>query len=340
MKASCFYGAGQPFKVEEIPRPEVSADEVLIKVKAAGICHGELHAQDGTLTPSRIPMVLGHEISGEIAGMGRDVKDFQIGDRVLVHVLLACGKCEYCVAGTELMCVDRGEIGLTHDGGLAEYTKAPIQNVFKIPDELSFEEAAILTDSLAAPFNAVQRADIRLGYKVAVYGVGGLGLNVVQLSKMRGAGVIAVDIFDGKLENAKGMGADFTVNAREKDPVQAVKDHTGGYGAHIAFEVVGTKETIEQAVRSVRRGGKIIVIGGGGESFSVPIRYLLWNDLTIKAGFASPKSNIPVLIELVRTGKINLKKVITHRFPLTEINTALKVLREGIGSPGRIIITP
>jgi len=339
MKAALMYGVKQPLRVEkDYPTPRPGMKEVLVKVMASGICGTDLHIIDGEIQVKKLPIILGHEISGEVAEVGENVNEFSKGDRVLV--VGGCGKCKYCLAGQDNLCETREVPGIDVDGGFAEYVKVPANNVMKVPDEISYEEAAISTDSLATPFHALQKLDVRLGQTVAVFGTGGLGMNLIQLAKLAGAKVIAIGRRDEKLRIAKELGAEEVINMAKVDPVKRVKELMNGEGVDVAFEVIGLKKTIEQTISCVRKGGKVGIIGGGPEAFCVPIRQLLWNDLSIVACFGALRSEFPVFLELVRTGKINLKRMITHRFPLDDINKALRTLRERIGNPIRIVVLP
>lgn len=338
MKAALLYGVGQSLRVEEYPVPKIGSDEVLVKVRAAGICGTDLHIIDGEFKLDKIPLVMGHEISGDIAGIGEMVSGFSVGDRVLVAPT-GCGRCGFCIEGRDNLCESQESIGLKTDGGFAQYVCVPGSNLVMIPNGVSYDEAAISADSLATPFHAVRHLGVRVGDSIAIYGVGGLGMNAVQVAKLVGARVIAVDIFDEKLEVARELGADEVVNAKMTNAPDKVKELSGG-GTDFALEVVGSKTTVEQALHSVRKGGKVGIIGGSNESFCSNIRHVLWKGLTITGCFGSLRSEFPVFLELVREGKINLKRMITHSFSLDDAQLAVKTLRERIGNPIRIVIIP
>lgn len=288
----------------------------------------------------KLPIVLGHEISGTIEEVGNDVSDVQIGDRVLVDSAISCGRCYYCTIGAYTLCEKRESYGESVDGGFEEYVCVRKENVYKFSSEIDFDEAAILTDSLATPFHALERLSVQPGDSVALFGIGGLGMNAVQLAKLRGAYVIAVDVLDEKLNIAKELGADVLINARETDPAIRIKSLTSGRGVDSSIEMVGGRATIEAAIRSVRRGGKVGVVGGSNEEFKVGIRQLLWNELTIYACFGQLRPYLPRILSLLSTRKINLKRMITNRLPLDEVNEGFRILREKDGNPIRVVLTP
>src|SRR5512143_2014384 len=201
MKAAVFHGPNQPLRIEGVPVPTIGPDEVLVKVAACGICHTDLHYLDhGVQTVKKPPMILGHEPSGTIAARGSAVAAFKEGDRVLLPAVYACGTCSFCRTGRENICNTMIMFGNNVDGAYAEYVKAPAKDVFALPDEIPLEEGAIIADAVSTPFHAVKnRAEVRPGDTVVVYGCGGVGVNVVQVAAACGATVIAVDISDAKL---------------------------------------------------------------------------------------------------------------------------------------------
>jgi len=348
MKSARLHEPGHPLKVEQIPVPKVGPGDVLIRVRAAGICGTDLHIQDGELiqipgveaSNMELPIVLGHEISGTVEEVENSISDFQIGDRVLVDPAISCGRCYYCIIGAYTLCEKRASYGESADGGFEEYVCIRKENVYKFSSDIDFDEAAILTDSLATPFHALERLNVQPGDSVALFGIGGLGMNAVQLAKLRGAYVFAIDVLDEKLKIAKEMGADVVINARETDPAIRIKNLTSGRGADCSIEMVGGRVTIEAAIRSVRRGGKVGVVGGSNEEFKVGIRQLLWNDITIYACFGQLKPYLPRMLSLLSMKKINLKRMITNRLALEDVNEGFRILREKVDNPIRVVLIP
>ncbi len=340
MKAALLYGPGQALRVEDVSTPKPLAGEVLVKVRACGICGTDLHVIDGNIKQGRIPMVPGEEICGDVVEVGSGVSRVERGDRVLVNAVVSCGRCYYCTTGIRKLCVDKVDYGTSCDGGYAEYVAVRDESLHRLPDDISYEEGALLTDALLVPFDSMKMLKVEAGDTVAIYGVGGLGMCAVQVAALRGASPIAVDLFDDKLELAKRFGARAVVNARESDPVEKIREFTGGRGADVAFDVAGGKTTLQQAIRSVRKGGRIGIIGGSNDTFSEVIRYILWNNLTIMGCIVDLESNLPSMIQVVREGRINLKGMVTHRVRLEDINEGLRIMREKTGNPIRIMVKP
>jgi len=188
MKAARFYEVVKPLKIEDVEVPKIGPKEGLVKVRACGLCHTDLHFLEGVLKPGKTPIILGHEVAGEVVDLGEEVRGLQRGDRVIIYLYFTCGGCYYCQTGRESLCTNlSGHLGFTVDGGYAEYVKAPARNLFKIPNGLSFDESAVLVDAVATPFHAVKGvAQVRLGETVVVYGAGGLGIYAVQIEAKRG----------------------------------------------------------------------------------------------------------------------------------------------------------
>jgi alcohol dehydrogenase, propanol-preferring len=348
MRAARLHKPGQPLVVDEIPVPEFGTDEALIRVKAAGICGTDLHIQDGELlqipgvqgSDMRLPMVLGHEISGTIEDVGKNVLGLRKGERVLVDPAISCGMCFYCSIGAYTLCESRTSYGEDVNGGFEEFVSVRKENIHEFPNSIGFDEAAVLTDSLATPFHAMEHLNVQAGETVALFGIGGLGMNAVQLAKLRGAFVIAVDIQDQKLSIAKDLGADFIVNSSKADPVHEIKSKTSGRGADHAIEMVGGRLTVEAAIRSVRRGGKVGIVGGSNDEFKVGIRQVLWNDITIYACFGQLRPYLSRMLSLVSDKRIDLERMITNRFPLDRVNDGFQTLRERRGNPIRVVLEP
>ena len=224
MKAVRYYAPEQPLKYEEAPLPKIGADEVLIQVKAAGICHTDLHFMEGVLKPWKgtLPLTLGHEIAGDIVSVGKNVKGFKVKDRVVLANVIACGKCEYCKSGRENLCNDLDQIGFTVDGGYAEYVKTKEQTLVKLPENVSYEVGSTLTCAAASCYHAiVDIAEAKKGETILLNGFGGLGTNALQIAKHLGLKVIAVDVAKDKLKMAQELGAEKTINA-------ATAEHAGG----------------------------------------------------------------------------------------------------------------
>jgi 2-desacetyl-2-hydroxyethyl bacteriochlorophyllide A dehydrogenase len=341
MKAARFYRPNEPLRLEDIPTPTIGRDEALVEVKACGICHSDLHIIEGKIPVPHLPLVLGHEISGKLVQIESKTEQFSEGDRVLVSGLTSCGCCRFCGLGQDNICPSKLELGIHVDGGYAEFVKVPVSSLFKIPQEISYDEAAILTDAIATPYHAVRVAGIGLGDLVAIYGVGGLGMNAVQLAHLSGARVIAIDVLDRKLKLAEEFGADKTINARTTDPVSKIMEFTGSEGVDVAMEFVGVGKTFEQAIASIRRGGKVVLGGVGTDVVGLSMREMTAKEAVIYGvqAFVAHRE-YPVLLEMVRKKQLNAKRIVTHRVKLADVNRGLDILRTQEGNPIRVVINP
>jgi propanol-preferring alcohol dehydrogenase len=343
MTAARFHEVNEPLQLEEISVPEIQEDEVLVQIKAVGLCGSDVHIVFEGVTPTPFkPITLGHEPSGVVAATGARVEDWEEGDRVSVTPLLFCSSCRNCITGHTNVCLKRKLLGIQENGALAEYMVAPAKNLVRLPEEVSFEVGAIITDAVATPFQAMsERAALRAGETVAVYGAGGLGLHAVQICSLLGARkIIVVDPREGQRERATQMGADLTIDPRETSPVEAIMEATGGLGVDVAAEFVGRGETISQCVESVGRGGRAVVAGLGPDPINiVPPTVFVRDGISLLGSYGFTKHNIEQLVNLAAAGKLNLEASITHTFPLDEVNTALRYLHEKIENPIRIAVT-
>jgi propanol-preferring alcohol dehydrogenase len=344
MRAARFYKVGEPLKIEKIPIPELDPEDVLVDVKACGICGSDIHIVYEGVTPTAYsPITLGHEPSGVIASIGSEVKGWKVGERVTINPFLTCGKCINCISGNSQICLSRRVVGIHAEGGLAEFLKVPAKNLIRLPENVLFDQGAIIADAVATPFHAVtKRGALQGGEKVAVFGCGGLGIHGVQISRICGASlVIAIDAIDQTLERAKKVGADEVINPQKENAVQKIKEITGGMGVDLALEFIGHRETIEQAIHCVRGGGRMVIVGLGPENILLPPpTHFVRTELSFLGSYGSTNQEIRMVVDLVANGKLKLSDSITERFPLEEVNQALDHLHKKIGNPIRIVIEP
>ncbi len=332
MKAAVFHGSKQGLKIEDIPVPKITDDQILVKVAACGVCHTDLHyIEHGVPTFKKPPVVLGHEASGTVEEAGAQVSNVKPGQRVLIPAVLTCGKCPACRQGRENICSNMSMLGNHFDGAYAEYVAVPAKDVLKLPESIPLQEASIIADAISTPYHAVKnRARVRPGDTVVVFGCGGVGINAVQLSSVAGGYVIAVDINERKLEWASEFGAARTINATKVDRVsKEIKKLTGG-GADIALEVIGNPRTIEEAFESVRVGGRLCVVGYTHETISIVAGKIMFKELEVVGSLGCRPVDYVPLIRLVEQGKIELKRQVTHRFGLEDIGRAFEVMKEGL----------
>jgi len=333
MKAAVFHGPNQPLKIENVDMPTIEPNEILVKIAACGVCNTDLHYIDhGVPTFKQPPMILGHEPSGIVEEVGAEVKNFKVRDRVLIPPVFSCGYCDNCRLGRENICFNMLMLGNHIDGAYAEYTKAPAKDCQHLPEDLPLEESSIIADAISTPYHAVKnRAQVRPGDSVVVFGCGGVGINIVQTAVAAGGSVIAVDIIDKKLEVAKKLGAKHTINPTGKEDkvlLKEIRALTGG-GADIAIEAIGNPKTIELGPAAVKAGGLHCQVGYTHHNVPVNMGRLMFREIAIKGSLGCRPVDYPKIIEMVRTGKIQLEPVVTHRFKLDEINDAFEVMRKG-----------
>jgi 2-desacetyl-2-hydroxyethyl bacteriochlorophyllide A dehydrogenase len=341
MKAVCLVQTGRPLESHDVPLPHTGDDDVLVRVKAAGICHSDAHYRAGISRVDSLPLTLGHEVAGVVEAIGRNVKQLRIGQRVCLHYMVTCGSCGWCAKGNEQFCETGNMIGKSRDGGYAEFIGILARCVFQLPDEIPFEHGAIMMCSSATSLHALNKARMKPGESVAIFGAGGLGLSAIQLAKALGAReVFAVDIQPNKLDLAKSMGA-VPIDARTDDPVKLIRDHTGGRGGDVALELIGLPLTMQQAVRSLARQGRAALVGITERNFEVsPYHELINREAEIIGVSDHLAAEIPLLLEFARTGKLNLSNVVTRTVSLDAkaINDVLDRL-EHFGEDVRVVIT-
>jgi propanol-preferring alcohol dehydrogenase len=342
VKAVRLIKLGQALEMHEVPMPSVGAKDVLVKVKAAGICRSDVHYRAGVSPVYPLPLTLGHEVAGVVEEVGAEVTNVNVGDRVCLHYLVTCGDCHYCAMGNEQFCTTGSMIGKYQDGGYAEYIAVPSRNAVPLPDEIPFEQGAIMMCSSATSLHALSKAGMNPGESVAVFGVGGLGISAIQLARAFGAlDVYAVDINADKLKLAESYGA-IAVNAREADPVAEIRRLTGGQGVDVALELVGLPQTIEQAVHSLGVFGRAVLVGIAEHPFELNSYHdIIPKEAQIIGCSDHLLSELYLLIEWVRRGVLDLSSVTTRTIPLDAeaINTALDAL-EAFGPDVRTVITP
>jgi len=328
--------------LQEIDVPTPGAQDVLVRVKAAGICHSDAHYRAGRSVVRPLPLTLGHEVAGVVEDVGAEVSQIQPGDRVCLHYLASCGVCEYCQRGTEQFCVSGKMMGKYRDGGYADYVVMPARSVFRLPDEIPFAAGAILMCSSATSLHALNKARLRPGETLAVFGVGGLGTSAIQLARGFGAGALfAVDIKPKKLARAKQLGAT-PIDASQTDSVQEILRLTNGRGVDVALELIGLPNTMRQAVRCLAIQGRAALVGITEKAFEIsPYLEVLNKEVEIIGVSDHLAQELPLLLEWARRGVLDLSGTITRQVPLEAqaINRVLDEL-EQFEVDGRIVITP
>jgi len=305
MRAVRLTEVGRPLQEADIDRPEIGASDVLIRVAASGICHSDEHYRAGISRIHRLPVTLGHEIAGWIEKVGGDIKHVTRGDRVSVHYLAHCGSCEFCVRGLEQFCRAGEMIGKHRDGGYAEFVKVPGRNAFMLPDEIPFEIGAIMMCSSATALHALNKARLRPGESVAIFGFGGLGFSALQLARaFECAEIYVVEINPAKLASAKILGA-VPIDATKGNPVEQIMDATNGKGVDVSLELIGSAKTMRQAVQCLGALGRAALVGLTAESMSIfPYTELIKKEVEIIGVSDHLAAELPTLIESARSGKL------------------------------------
>ena len=338
MKAAVLREFKSPLSMEEVAKPMLAPDEVLIEVHACGVCHSDLHVADGDwpqIVPiTKKPLILGHEIAGRVAEVGEQVSDLRVGDRVgLPWVHWTCGVCEFCREGNENLCSKQKITGVTVDGGYAEFVKAPATHATKIPDELSFVDAAPLFCAGVTVYRALRHAKLMPGQRLAIFGVGGLGHLAVQIGVGLGAAVTAIDISDDKLAQARALGASTTLNATTVNVVKEIR-RTGS--AHVVLVTSAAKAAYDSAFPCVRPTGTLLVVGLPSENICFPPILMAATEVRIQASSVGTRQDLRELLAMAAAGKVRCQ--VTTR-PFTEANQALEDLRKG-AITGRVVLTP
>ena len=321
--------------------PAPGPGEVLVRVRAAGICHSDAHYRAG-IGSTRHPLTLGHEVAGVVESVGRGVASHRAGDRVCLHYLVTCGACRDCRAGREQFCATGRMIGKDRDGGYADFISVPAGNAHPLPGSVPFEQGAILMCSSATALHALRKARVGAGDTVAVFGIGGLGTSAIQLARALGAAeVYAVDVNPAKLALAKRHHA-VPVDARAADPVEAIRAATGGRGVDAALELIGFARTMEQALEVLAPQGRAALAGLTQERMSIaPYRDVLNREAEIIGVSDHLASEIGELMRFIERGELDLSDAVTRVVPLeaAAINGVLDDL-EAFRDDVRTVIRP
>jgi len=328
-------------EVLDVPDPRPGPGQVLVRVDKCGICGSDLRYYRGENPWAKQTlgveldnppnMILGHEFAGEVIDAA-DGLEGRVGERVVVLAFRGCGRCRYCRRGMENLCADTihyghgagwGEMDF-YPGGMAQYCAVFSELACPLPDEISFEEATLL-DGLAVAIRAAHRAALRPAEDVAIFGSGAIGLLILQVSRVFGARrVVCVDISDGALAVASEMGADAVINSAEADARDGIMASTGGYGADVVFDTVGSSDTVDAALSSLSRGGRLVLMATKGDRFSFPTS-LISGERSISTSANALYRDFQMAIDLTSSGRVSLKRMITHVVPLTRAKDAFDI---------------
>jgi L-iditol 2-dehydrogenase len=329
-------------RVEEVSIPQIGSNEVLVKMKRVGVCGSDIHyyleGSIGSLIVKK-PLILGHECAGEIVEKGDEVKNFRIGQRVVIEPGFTCGKCEYCKTGRYNLCREvKFYAAPPYDGAFAEFVSAPEQNVFVMPDEMSFEEGAMI-EPLAVGMMAAKMGEVTAHDTVAVLGAGPIGQMALQAAKTYGVlETFVTDVVDYRLEYAKKYGAKEVVNASKENMVEKIIELTDNKGVDVVIEASGASQSIQQSIDIVRLGGRIVLVGYPPKDVQMPLSNVIAKELRIQ-GIHRYANVYPTAIKAVSSGKAVVKPFVTNVFPLEQIKEAFEVNINKTGNPMKIQIT-
>jgi len=307
---------------KDVPQPSIGPDDVLVQVKACGICGSDVHGLDGSTGRRIPPVIMGHEAAGVIAATGKNVTEYEIEDRVTFDSTIYCGTCHYCRRGEINLCDNRRALGVSCDeysqnGAFAEYVALPQHILYRLPEGISFEHAAMV-EACSIAFHGVERMPVCINDTAVVVGAGMIGLLVVQTLRTAGCGVIvAVDVVQEKLEMARSLGADVCINATADDVGTEISRLTAGRGADIACEAVGTEAAFQTALGSLRKGGHLALIGNLVPAIEMPLQVIVTREVTLYGSCASC-GEYPACLDMIARGGINVDKLISAVAPLSE----------------------
>ena len=329
---------------QEVARPESGPGEVLIRVKTCGICGSDFHGMDGSTGRRIPPVIMGHEAAGVVEAVGPDTTGFAPGDRVTFDSTLYCGHCRYCRRGQINLCDNRRVLGVScaefhRDGAMAEYVTVPERVLYRLPDSLSFERAAMV-EPVSIAVHGVSLAPVMLNDSALVVGCGIIGLFVIQVLRLGGCGrLMAVDLDPGRLELARNLGADLALQAGKEPVTEQVLEFTGDRGVDLAFDAVGTQTAFDSALGCLKKGGQLTLIGNLAPRMEMPLQAVVSRQITLQGSCAS-SGQYETCLDLIANGRILVDPLISKVAPLSEGAKWFNTLHEGKESLFKVILTP
>ncbi|HET9623411.1 MAG TPA: alcohol dehydrogenase AdhP [Kofleriaceae bacterium] len=335
MKAAVVHQFGAPLQIEDVAIPTPGPGEVLVKIMASGVCHTDVHAEDGDwpVKPS-LPFIPGHEGAGVVAAVGAGVRQLKEGDRVgLAWLHDACGSCEHCITGWETLCEAQHCTGYSVNGAFAEYAIGAAAYVARLPDALDYVTAAPILCAGVTTYKGIKETEARPGEWLAISGIGGLGHVAIQYAQLMGLRVIALDVSEAKLALARQLGAALAIDARDPDAAARVREATHG-GAHGVLVTAVSPTAFAQALKLVRRRGTVSLVGLPPGDFATPIFDVVLNRITIRGSIVGTRKDLAEALDLAATGKVQPH---IHRAPLADINRVVADLKSG-QVDGRVVL--
>ncbi len=332
------------FDYTDVPEPRIGDTDVLVRVRACGICGSDVHGMDGSTGRRQPPVIMGHEAAGTIERVGAAVHGFHEGDRVTFDSTVYCGECSFCRRGRINLCDNRRVLGVSCDdyrcdGAFAEYVAVPARILYPLPDGLSFDRAAMV-EALSIAFHAVHITPLALGDTAVVAGAGMIGLLLVQALRAAGCDtIVAVDIDESKLELAKTLGADIGLRADRVDVAAEVAELTHGHGAHIGFEVVGIAPTVNTAIAAVRKGGCVTLVGNLTPRVEMPLQQVVTRQIRLQGSCAS-SGEYPACLDMMNRGTIDVDALISATAPLADGAQWFRRLYEKQPGLMKVILNP
>jgi L-iditol 2-dehydrogenase len=349
MHAAVLFGP-RDIRIIERPVPQPGPGEVLVKVAMCGTCGSDLKVYHGQFRPT-LPygaFTPGHEWTGTVVALGETVDEFAVGDKVCIEAHHGCGRCDNCLVGKYTACLNYGNAskghratGITANGGFAQYVLHHVGALYKMPPQVSFKDAVLLTTAGTGLYGLDAAGGYVAGYDIVIFGPGPVGLMTVQACKQLGAArVILVGTRPNRLEMGRRLGADHLINAREQDPVAVIQELTGGAGVDLAIECSGAVDTPQQCVQVTKRGGKILVLAYYPQPITLDLSSVVRNDITIHTTRGEGGNNVRRAVSLAAQGRLRGAELVTHEFPLQDIAEAFRVLQERIDDPIKIVLIP
>ncbi|HYI46526.1 MAG TPA: zinc-binding dehydrogenase [Actinomycetota bacterium] len=343
MLAARFHASDRALKLEDVPIPEPGPLDVVVKVEACGICLSDVHLIDGSFPALTEVVTMGHESAGTVHKTGEMVQGWKPGDRVVLMAGRPCMKCTRCTQGRVDACLQLELMGFHYDGAWAEYISVPYFTLTPVPDGIDLEQAAILVDAVATPYAAItERAELKPGESIGLWGIGGLGTHAVQTARLIGAGlIVAVDPLPSARDRALKLGADVALDPLEVDVVSEVQRITGGTGLDVTLDLVGSNRVLQQCVQCLAAGGRAVIVGISMDQLELgPTILLTVQRQTIMGHLGYSKKNLDDLVKLLHSGRLDLTASISDVMPLEEVPEGVRRLSEKDGDPVRLVVKP